>query len=39
MKTTQKDLSYPKDYEKYFNAFQKELRARLKLVKRNLECS
>ncbi|OLS12451.1 MAG: hypothetical protein RBG13Loki_3930 [Promethearchaeota archaeon CR_4] len=37
MKITRTDLSYPKNYEKYYIAFQKELRARLKIVKMRLE--
>ncbi len=39
MKTTQKDLSYPRNYEKHFHEFQKELHARLRLVRKKLECS
>jgi len=37
MRSTRKDLSYPKNYEKNYYAFQKELRARLKVVRMKLE--
>ncbi len=37
MKTTQKTPYYAEKYEKIFHEFQKELHARLKMVRRKLE--